>query len=113
MLLTAYFEACTVEEDVALVLLTNGHHSTLVVAYDFVSVIKNFAFEAVGKKLEELPHILVLPPHLMQDALPSLYKAATAFVLPTRGEGWGRPHVEAMAMERPNIATAGVALQNP
>ncbi|KAJ8552169.1 hypothetical protein ON010_g10374 [Phytophthora cinnamomi] len=37
--------------------------------------------------------------------MPSLYKAANAFVLPSRGEGWGRPHVEAMAMERPVIAT--------
>jgi len=27
-----------------------------------------------------------------------LYKAADAFVLPSRGEGWGRPHVEAMSM---------------
>jgi len=26
-------------------------------------------------------------------------------VLPSRGEGWGRPHVEAMAMELPIIAT--------
>ncbi|CAA6668467.1 unnamed protein product [Spirodela intermedia] len=34
-----------------------------------------------------------------------LYKAADAFVLPSRGEGWGRPLVEAMAMELPVIAT--------
>ena len=37
--------------------------------------------------------------------LPKLYKAADAFVLPSRGEGWGRPHVEAMAMGLPVIAT--------
>ena len=29
-----------------------------------------------------------------------------AFVLPSRGEGWGRPHTEAMAMRLPVIATA-------
>lgn len=34
-----------------------------------------------------------------------MYKAATAFVLPTRGEGWGRPIAEAMAMGLPTIAT--------
>ncbi|PNH03657.1 hypothetical protein TSOC_010261 [Tetrabaena socialis] len=32
-------------------------------------------------------------------------RAADAFVLPSRGEGWGRPHVEAMAMGLPLIAT--------
>jgi glycosyltransferase involved in cell wall biosynthesis len=26
-------------------------------------------------------------------------------VIPSRGEGWGRPHVEAMSMELPLIAT--------
>merc|ERR1711972_1291395 len=37
--------------------------------------------------------------------LPRLYRAADAFVIPTRGEGWGRPHVEAMSMALPVIAT--------
>lgn len=40
-----------------------------------------------------------------QDELPSVYAAMDAFVLPSRGEGWGRPIVEAMAMELPVIAT--------
>jgi glycosyltransferase involved in cell wall biosynthesis len=34
-----------------------------------------------------------------------LYAAADAVVAPTRGEGWGRPLLEAMAMGRPVIAT--------
>lgn len=36
---------------------------------------------------------------------PGFYAAADAFVLPSRGEGWGRPHVEAMSMGLPVIAT--------
>jgi glycosyltransferase involved in cell wall biosynthesis len=36
---------------------------------------------------------------------PGLYAASDAFVLPSRGEGWGRPHVESMAMGRPVIST--------
>jgi len=34
-----------------------------------------------------------------------LYNIADAFVLPSRGEGWGRPYIEAMAMGLPVIAT--------
>lgn len=105
VLLTAYFQAFSADDDVALVLLTNGYHSTSSSAGDFMNVIEKFALEAVDKPLNELPHVHVLPPHIPQESMPSLYKAANAFVLPSRGEGWGRPHVEAMAMERPVIAT--------
>ncbi|GMF21791.1 unnamed protein product [Phytophthora fragariaefolia] len=105
VLLTAYFEAFSVEDDVVLVLLTNGYHTSSSSAGDFKSLIEEFASKAVDKPLDQLPRIHVLPPHIPQEAMPSLYKAANAFVLPSRGEGWGRPHVEAMAMERPVIAT--------
>ena len=37
--------------------------------------------------------------------LPSLYQAVDAFVLPSRGEGWGRPLMEAMANGLPTIGT--------
>jgi len=49
--------------------------------------------------------IHVLDRELPQRELPRLYRAADAFVLPSRGEGWGRPHAEAMAMALPTIAT--------
>ena len=34
-----------------------------------------------------------------------LYQSVDAVVIPSRGEGWGRPHMEAMAMGLPVIAT--------
>jgi glycosyltransferase involved in cell wall biosynthesis len=37
--------------------------------------------------------------------LPQLYAAADAYVLASRGEGWGRPFMEAMAMGLPTIAS--------
>jgi glycosyltransferase involved in cell wall biosynthesis len=40
-----------------------------------------------------------------QRELPEVYASADAFVLASRGEGWGRPHVEAMALGLPVIAT--------
>jgi glycosyltransferase involved in cell wall biosynthesis len=51
------------------------------------------------------PPIKLLTRALMPEDLRRLYAAADCFVLPTRGEGWGRPLMEAMAMERPAIAT--------
>ena len=40
------------------------------------------------------------------EALPALFASADAFVLPSHGEGWGLPLMEAMAMELPTIGTA-------
>ena len=37
--------------------------------------------------------------------MPTLYCACDAFVLASRGEGWGRPYMEAMAMGLPTIGT--------
>ena len=43
----------------------------------------------------------------MVDAeLLDLYRCADALVLPSRGEGWGRPQMEAMALGKPVIGTA-------
>ena len=51
------------------------------------------------------PRGLILMSGLPLDELVRLYRTVDAFVLPSRGEGWGRPYMEAMAMELPVIAT--------
>jgi glycosyltransferase involved in cell wall biosynthesis len=51
------------------------------------------------------PNVLFLESNLPAGQLPGLYRAANAYVSPTRGEGWGRPFMEAMLMALPVIAT--------
>jgi glycosyltransferase involved in cell wall biosynthesis len=49
--------------------------------------------------------ILLLAGMLSAEELPRLYAACDAYVLPSRGEAWGRPYMEAMAMGLPTIAS--------
>jgi len=51
------------------------------------------------------PRIEIIAEQVPSAQLPALYMAADCLVAPSRGEGWGRPHHEAMLMERPVIAT--------
>jgi glycosyltransferase involved in cell wall biosynthesis len=49
--------------------------------------------------------VRVLTETLSSGDLARLYAAADAYVLPSRGEGWGRPYMEAMAMGVPTVAS--------
>jgi glycosyltransferase involved in cell wall biosynthesis len=51
------------------------------------------------------PKIHIMDRMFVTHDLLSLYRACDAFVLPTRGEGWGRPLFEAMLMELPTLGT--------
>eukprot|EP00198_Chlamydomonas_reinhardtii_P004234 XP_001693570.1 predicted protein [Chlamydomonas reinhardtii] len=51
------------------------------------------------------PRVYLLSGHLPRQRYVRLLAAADAFVLPTRGEGWGLPIMEAMALGLPVIAT--------
>ena len=62
--------------------------------------------EALGKGLSEFPNIHLWQEKLASADMPRLYRAVDAFVIPSRGEGWCRPLMEAMASGLPTIATA-------
>lgn len=49
--------------------------------------------------------LYVITDHIATTDMPALFRSATALVQPSRGEGWGRPHAEAMACGTPVIAT--------
>lgn len=53
------------------------------------------------KEKKELPRVVVLSQELASEEMPKLFKTFDAFVLPSRGEGWGLPIMEAMSMGYP------------
>ena len=52
------------------------------------------------------PPICVVTSNMAEQSMVGLYMASDAFVLPTRGEGWGLPIIQAMALGKPTLATA-------
>lgn len=58
-----------------------------------------------GLSREHCAPIIVLDRDMSDADIRALYRSADAFVLPTRGEGWGIPFQEAMAMGLPTLGT--------
>lgn len=86
-----------------LYLLTNRFHTDESLLGSVRAFVRRFRRRS-GRRFR-LPPIRVIDEHIAAADMPRLYKRMDAFVLPTRGEGWGRPIVEAMAMGLPVIAT--------
>ena len=97
VLLEAFASEFAAGERVALVLLTSSYHSSA----SFDAEIE----KVLGTRAAEDPPYLLLPPNLPQRMMPQLYSSADVFVSATRGEGWGRPQVEAMSCGTPVLST--------
>lgn len=99
ILLQAYFEEFSEEDDVSLVLKISKINEPNTNPY--------IKIRDLTKKLglKKLPHFHIIQENLSEEEMISLYSAVDCFVLPSRGEGWGRPYMEAMAMELPTIGT--------
>ncbi len=102
LLLKAFLSEFKRDDDVALILKLSQHSDPLI---DPRAQLSYFIEREVGMKLEDCPPIIVLNGFLTQEDMASLYARADAFVLPTHGEGYGRPLMEALASELPVIAT--------
>ena len=59
----------------------------------------------LGRSRSTVAPIIVIDDPIPLADMPRLYATADAYVTPTRGEGWGRPIIEAMAAGLPVIAT--------
>lgn len=107
VLLRAWADAFTPADDVTLVLRASPSALRASADSDDVGeVIDAFVrAECGGRSRPDLAPIVLLRDTLAAADMPALYTAAHAYVAPTRGEGWGRPFMEAMASGVPVIAT--------
>ena len=102
LLLRAWAAEFRADEDVALVLKTTTTNQPWL---DVESSLLFFLERELGLALENVAPIILFNGMIPRLDFPRLYAAADAFVLPTRGEGWGRPYGEALSCECPVIAT--------
>jgi glycosyltransferase involved in cell wall biosynthesis len=102
-LIAAWASAFTADDGVCLVLKTGSYTHGEDYAADRIGA---FVRERFGAGAESrMAPIEIVADRLPADRLPGLYAAADAYVLASRGEGWGRPYMEAMAMGLPTIGS--------
>jgi glycosyltransferase involved in cell wall biosynthesis len=102
VLLRAFLAEFKPDEDVALILKISRPLGSSV---EVLPRLLDFVEREAGVPVEKAPAIILLQEPLTYDDMPRLYRAADAFVLPSRAEAYGRTYMEALASECPVIAT--------
>jgi glycosyltransferase involved in cell wall biosynthesis len=105
VLLKAYFSEFDKNDDVCLYIKTYLLHTP---DGDVQATIQQKILEFAsgqGFDLANLPRYEIISRQIPFRDLPAFYRAFDCFVLPSRGEGWGRPYSEAMSMGLPVIGT--------
>lgn len=102
ILLKAFNETFTRDEPVVLVCKYDNYDEAVEVIID----IDGMDLDPEGGQI-----VFVANQHVPYGELAQMYRSADCFVLPTRGEGWGMPILEAMACGIPVIATYWSAQQ--
>jgi glycosyltransferase involved in cell wall biosynthesis len=101
ILLEAFFKEFQQDESVELHIVTAPFHPDT--KKSFQQSIREFS-DLHFPNVTNLPKVMLRTDVSTPD-MPRLYKSVDCLVIPSRGEGWGRPHVEAMSMELPVIAS--------
>jgi glycosyltransferase involved in cell wall biosynthesis len=103
VLLRAFLTEFSRSDDVALILRVYSIESRPQI--DIRDEMRRFIRKDLGIDPDRVPDILFIDETLSHGEMRSLYAAAQAFVLPSRGEGFGRPYLEALIAGLPVIAT--------
>ncbi len=99
VLLKAWADAFSPGDDVCLIVRSVHEKGT---GPNVETRIKNY-LQLIGRSIDEVAPIIVLGEQVPEPRMPGLYTAADAFVLPSRGEGWGHPYMQAMSCGIPVI----------
>lgn len=103
-LIRAYYNAFTEKEDVTLTLRVFWKFPIEDSLNHVRGAIQQIKDGYGGRK--DFPKIILWTEIIPDSALPNLYSSFDCFVLPSRGEGFGLPFIEAMACGVPTIGPA-------
>jgi glycosyltransferase involved in cell wall biosynthesis len=101
-LLTAYWREFRRSDDVALV-IKSYHQFPVAKSRAFIQNYVRTLRAELGIHELDSPPIYLVSDMLDGDALAQFYRSLHAYVLPSRGEGWGLTYTEAMASALPTI----------
>ena len=105
ILLKAYMEEFSGEEDVSLLLVSRAVECPEEQGEEKIVQEFNAIKDTIDKTAEELPHIALYTDVIHERDMPKLYNSMDAFALISRGEGFGLPYLEAGACGLPVIAS--------
>ncbi len=105
LLLQAWAQAFSKTDDVELVIRTYPANEIDGNAADWIDEQIEATLSKLGVLRSDCAPIVVLASQVSDELMPRLYAAADVYLAPSRGEGWGRPHMEAMSSGLPVIAT--------
>jgi glycosyltransferase involved in cell wall biosynthesis len=105
LLLKAYMEEFSNDEDVSLLMVTRAIECPEEIGEQKIVSDFNDVKNNIKKSEEELPHIALYTKPVKEQDMPRVYNSGNAFVLISRGEGFGIPYLESSSCGLPVIAS--------